>query len=169
MKLVLIGYRGTGKSRVSQLLSTRMNMNRIGFDEEIVKAAGMSIPKIVEAHGWEWFRDLESSLTAKFSALDNVVLDTGGGVILRPANVELLKKNSVVIWLTAEVPTILARIGTDTNRPALVAGKTFIEEIEEVLTVRTPLYRAAADCEISTDILSPEEITDKIIAVLHFS
>jgi len=167
MNIVLIGYRGTGKSEVAARLSQQTGMNRISLDAEIVKEAGMSIPEIVASHGWDWFRDLEAELTARYSSRDNLILDTGGGVILRPDNVANLKKNGKVFWLTAEVHTIAARIETDTNRPALVAGKTFIEEIEEVLDVRRPLYAAAADHTVATDALSPDEIARSILAFIR--
>ena len=96
---------------------------------------------------------------------DQLVIDTGGGLILRPENVEALKPNSLIFWLTATVPTITRRISDDTQRPALTSGKTFVQEIQEVLTERTPKYQAAADHTIATDDLSPEEIASQILTI----
>ena len=76
-----------------------------------------------------------------------------------------MKPNGLVFWLTAEVSTISRRISDDTQRPALTAGKTFLEEIQEVLTERTPKYQAAADHIIATDDLSPEEIASHILTI----
>ena len=96
---------------------------------------------------------------------DQLIIDTGGGLILRPENLEALKPNSLIFWLTATVRTIALRIADDTQRPALTAGKTFVEEIQEVLTERTPKYQAAADHIIATDDLSPEAIASQILTI----
>jgi shikimate kinase len=163
MNLVLIGYRGTGKSAVAALLSEKLSMTAICLDEEIESDARLSIPEIVEQHGWTWFRDLESKLTSKFSAMDELILDTGGGVILRDDNVSSLARNGRVCWLKASVETIAARIEHSSNRPSLTGEKSFLDEIEQVLAERTPLYRAAAHHEIDTDALSLEEVADAVI------
>jgi shikimate kinase len=90
MNLVLIGYRGTGKSVVAARLVEKLPMTVVSLDEEIEREAGLSIPEIVKKHGWSWFRDLESEITKRLSAMDNLILDTGGGVVLRKENVRNL-------------------------------------------------------------------------------
>ncbi|MBW1965591.1 MAG: shikimate kinase, partial [Deltaproteobacteria bacterium] len=165
MNIVLIGYRGTGKSVVGELLAARLRMQCIGMDTEIVKRAGMSIPEIVEKYGWEKFRDIESEEAREVSGFDNVVIDTGGGVIERPKNIEALKINSRIFWLKASVDEIVSRIHGDTERPALTAGKTFTEEVTEVLERRIPKYKSAAKYEIDTDELTPEQVADRIIKI----
>lgn len=162
MNLVLIGYRGTGKSTVARLLAARLGLQAVSLDEEIVKAAGTPIPAIVAAHGWDHFRDLEAKVTAEFAARDGLVLDTGGGVILRPDNVAQLRRQGRLFWLRASVPTIVARIEGGDQRPALTPGRTFTEEVEDVLQVRTPLYEAAADHTVETDGRPPSEIAEEI-------
>lgn len=162
MNLVLIGYRGTGKSHVAQLLGSRLGMPVVSLDAEIAREAGLSIPAIVEQHGWPWFRDLEAELTKRYSHRDGQILDTGGGVILRDDNVAHLRNNGRIFWLQASVDVIVGRIKKGTERPALVDGKTFTEEVEEVLAERLPLYQAAADFQIQTDDLRPREIASKI-------
>ena len=88
---------------------------------------------------------------------------TGGGVIERPENIEALKTNARIFWLKASVDAIVSRIHQDTQRPALTAGKTFTEEVAEVLEKRTPKYKSAAHHEIDTDPLTPEQVAEKII------
>ncbi len=163
MNIVLIGYRGTGKSEVGQRLASRLGRKLVSMDAEIVSEAGMSIPAIVEQHGWPHFRDLETAQARRLAGQDGLVIDCGGGVIERSENVEILQQNARVFWLQAEVATIVGRIQGDTERPALVAGKTFTEEIAEVLERRTPLYRNAAHHEISTDALTPDQLAEVII------
>ena len=155
MNLVLIGYRGTGKSTVARLLGAQLGMEVVSLDAEIVREAGRPIGDIVAAHGWPHFRDLESSITRRTAARTGVIIDAGGGVILRPENVECLRQSGKVFWLQASVPVIVARIEHGTERPALTAGKSFTEEVEDVLRERTPLYRAAADHTIDTDAATP--------------
>jgi len=165
MNIVLIGYRGTGKSEVGQLLAKRLGMRLVAMDAEIVQEAGMSIPEIVESDGWSKFRDLETAQARKLANLDGLVIDTGGGVIERPENIDILQSNSRIFWLKASVQTIVSRIEGDTQRPALTSGKTFTEEVAEVLERRVPMYKSAAHHEIDTDEINPEQVADAIIAL----
>jgi shikimate kinase len=166
MNIVLIGYRGTGKSVVGELLALHLGIPCIGMDAKIAARAGMSIPEIVERFGWTEFRDLESKMVLELSGLDNIIMDTGGGVIERPENIEALKKNSRIFWLQASVDTIVRRIQADTQRPALTTGKTFTEEVAEVLEQRISKYKSAAQYEIDTDALTPEQVAGKIIEII---
>ena len=119
MNVVLIGYRGTGKSTVGKVVAARLGRQMVSTDEEIVRRAGSPIPQIVAAHGWDYFRDLESTVCQDLAGRDNLVIDTGGGAILRQQNVDVFKQSGLLIWLTASVETIAARIGSDTQRPSL--------------------------------------------------
>jgi shikimate kinase len=163
MNLVLIGYRGTGKSVVGALLSRKLGMAVVSLDEEIVREVGMPIPEIVERHGWPWFRRLESDIAKRVGMRDELIVDTGGGVILRPENTENLRRNGILFWLKASVDVIVDRIQESTERPSLSEGQSFLEEVEAVLAERLPLYRAAADREIDTDSLSVAEVAERII------
>ena len=165
MNIVLIGYRGTGKSVVGELLAARLRMPCIGMDARTVERAGMPIPEIVEKHGWPRFRDLESEEARELGALDRIIIDTGGGAIERPENVEALQTNSRVFWLKASVEVIVSRIQGGTERPALTSGKTFTEEVAEVLERRIPKYKSAAQYEIDTDELTPEQVADRIVEI----
>lgn len=163
MNIVLIGYRGTGKSHVGRLLAEKLSFPYVSIDKAIVSRAGMSITEIVSQFGWQGFRDRESLEVREISVWDSIVIDTGGGVVERPENIEALRENGFLIWLKASVATIVSRIEGGSDRPALTAGKSFTEEVAEVLARRTPLYRNAAKHEIDTDGLAPEEIADQIV------
>jgi shikimate kinase len=127
----------------------------------------MPIPEIVEKHGWPWFRDLESEIVERFALRDGAILDTGGGVVLRPRNVENLRQSGALFWLKASVEVIVERIQESTERPPLTEGRSFLEEVEEVLSERLPLYRAAADREIDTDRLTVAGVADEIVRELE--
>lgn len=165
MNIVLIGYRGAGKTVVGALVAERLGMQYIAMDARIVNKAGMSIPEIVEKHGWPTFRDMESEAARELAQLDNTIVDAGGGVIERPENTEALRANARIIWLKASVETIVSRIQGDTQRPSLTSGKAFTEEVTQVLERRIPLYKRAAQYEIDTDQLTPEQVADKVIEV----
>ena len=162
MNLVLIGYRGTGKSTVAKLLAEELGMEVVSLDQEIVREAGRPIPEIVAAHGWPHFRDLESAVTKQVAERDNIIIDAGGGVILRPENVQNLRRGGTLFWLRASVPIIVARIAGGTARPALTTGKSFTEEVDEVLRQRTPLYESAAHHQVDTDALSSEQVAEAV-------
>jgi shikimate kinase len=166
MNIVLIGYRGTGKSTVAKILGQRLGRKVISTDAEIVQEAGQSIPQIVERFGWDHFRELETQMCRKLQDQTNLVIDTGGGLILKQENVKTLKTNGTFFWLTAEVPTIVKRISGDTQRPSLSGTKTFVEEIEDILQERTPKYQAAADHIIPTDRTTPHQIADSILSLI---
>ena len=165
MNIVLIGYRGTGKSTIANILGERLSMRVVGMDAEIVRRAGKSIPEIVEESGWEHFRDMESQVAADFGSEDNLIIDAGGGVIVRDKNVESLKKNGVVFWLTADEQTIVERIKDDTQRPSLSGSKSFVEEVAEMLAERGPKYKSAADHTIDTVDNTAEEASQEIIEI----
>lgn len=166
MNIVLIGYRGTGKSTVGKVLATRLGRELVSTDKEIVKRAGRSIPEIVAEHGWEHFRQLESQVCKDLGGRDNLVIDTGGGAILRKENVDAFKRNGTLCWLTASVNTIANRIGGDTQRPSLTGNKSFVEEIQEVLEERIPKYQAAADHIVPTDGRSIKQLVENLLSAL---
>jgi len=167
MNIVLIGYRGTGKSTVGRALAAKLGRAVVSTDQEIVRRAGRTIPQIVADHGWEYFRDLESEVCKDLAGRNNLIIDTGGGAILRQKNVAALKQNGLLFWLTASVETIATRIGRDTQRPSLTGTKSFVEEIQDVLSERTPSYQAAADHTLSTDGRSVNQLVENILHVLN--
>ena len=164
MNVVLIGYRGTGKSTVGHIVATRLGRILVSTDAEIVKFVGQSIPEIVEAKGWEYFRDVEAKVCQELAGRTGLVIDTGGGSILRSRNVEVLKETGKLFWLTASVSIITERIGRDSQRPSLTGVKSFLDEIPDVLRERTPKYQAAADYVIETDGRSIAQVADEILA-----
>jgi shikimate kinase len=163
MNLVLVGYRGTGKSLVATLLGSRCRRPVVSLDQQIVERAGKSIPEIVAERGWPGFRDLEQAVCAEYAAMHGQVLDCGGGIVERPANVLALRHHGRIVWLRAEVATIVARIQGDTQRPSLT-GRGLVDEIAEVLARRTPLYQSAADLQVMTDGVSPTLVAQQIEA-----
>ena len=165
MNIVLIGYRGTGKSVVGAIVAERLGMKCVAMDERIIEKVGMPIPEFVEKHDWPAFRDVESEVARELSGVDDIVIDSGGGVIERSENIDALRTNGIIIWLEASVDVIVSRIEGGTERPSLTGTKSFTDEVEEVLERRTPKYSAAARYEIDTDHLTPEQVADRIVEI----
>lgn len=164
MNLVLIGYRGTGKSAVANRLAEMLGLRQVGMDATLVERFGKSIPEYVQENGWESFRDEESRLTKELGEHNNLLLDCGGGVVVRPENIAALRENGRVVWLKASVETIAKRIQGDTQRPSLTGSKSFIDEIQEVLESRLPLYEKASDYAVETDGMTLDEVVESIQA-----
>jgi shikimate kinase len=162
MNLVLIGYRGTGKSSIAKLLAERLKWPLVSTDAEIVKKAGMPVPEIIRKKGWDYFRDVESHICQQVGKKDRTIIDTGGGAILRKENVQALRQRARVFWLTAEISTIMERIKSSSDRPSLTGKKSYVEEVEEVVNERLPAYKAACDHIIPTDGRTIEDIADEI-------
>ena len=153
--IVLIGYRGTGKSTVAQKLAHNLNLEVISTDTEFEKTANMSISDFVATHSWELFRDRETEIIKKLTGKAPLIIDCGGGVIVKPENMELLQKNALVFWLTGSPETLAGRLAEKTDRPPLTDRTDFLSEIKSVLQERTPLYKKYADFVINTEKFSP--------------
>jgi len=164
-RIALVGYRGTGKSTVARLLAQKLGLELVELDRLIDERAGERIPEIVSRFGWEKFRSLETELLAEVVQKDNVVFDLGGGVVEREENRELIKKHCLVIWLKASPEMIVKRIKDQMHRPSLT-GKSFTDEVPEVLKRREPLYRSVAQLELDTESRTPEELAEQIAAYL---
>ena len=166
MNIVLIGYRGTGKSVISKILAGTLHCQRYSLDDEIVRQAGKSILEIVEQGGWDSFRGIEREVVERVSSeARNSVVDCGGGVVLDERNVVDLRCKSKAVLLISSLEKILERI-KDTNRPPLKEGLSFEEEQRQALSEREPKYHAAADCVFDTSDLKPRQTAKKIIE--HF-
>lgn len=166
MNIVLIGYRCTGKTGVGKLLAKKLKCKFVDTDELIESDTGLKIEDIVSKKGWREFRRIEKEIIREVSLLNNHIISTGGGVVLDRENVERLKEKGWIVWLKAEPDTIKKRMLKDqasgTIRPALTKDDP-IEEIKEVLKIRTPLYKNASDFIIETDTFSQEEICNMIL------
>ena len=169
MNIFLIGYRCTGKTCVGKSLAQILGWSFIDADLELVDKHGMTISEIVSKEGWSSFREKEKAIVKRLSVLDRHVVATGGGVILDIENVEQMKKSGTIIWLKATPETIKERILQDRNteelRPSLTS-KGLVEEIEETLLDRKPLYESAMDFSVDTDSRSIDDICDMIIEKL---
>ena len=167
MNIVMLGYRGTGKSVISKKLSHKLRRKLYKIDDLISRSCGKSIPEIVEQDGWEFFRKKESEIVAEVSSqAKKSIIDCGGGVVLNDANIDNLKKDGVCIVLTANLETIIKRIKHDQNRPPLEFSVSFEEEQKKILKQREQKYHAAADYICNTSNRRPVETVQEITEFL---
>ena len=169
--LILIGYRGTGKTTVARKLADRLGIPVFDSDSEIEHQAGKNIAEFFAQEGESAFRDLEESVIAEILARQTpLVLATGGGAILRVNTRDRLRQTGRVIWLTATPDTILQRITNDaaskTMRPNLTS-LPIMEEIVTVLKQRHLLYVETAHKTIDTDFRTTDEIVRTILLLLN--
>lgn len=169
-RITLIGYRGCGKSSVAALLGRRLGIPWRDADAVLEERVGHSIAALVGSRGEPAFRDLEASLLADLLDGEPCVLATGGGVVLRPANRQLLRQRGrPVVWLTATAEAVRARLAADpttaARRPAL-SGADPLAEVAAALLDREPLYRECADAVFDTTVEPPERLADAIVSWL---
>lgn len=166
--ILLIGFMGSGKSTVSACLGKMLAMETIEMDEYIEKKEGMKIRQIFDTYGEEYFRNCESNTLIELRSREHTVISCGGGVPLRAENVELMKRNGYVVWLTAKPETILERVKDSTERP-LLNGHMNISYIQDLMEKCRDKYSVAADLVIDTtgkDIISVcEELLQKLSAI----
>jgi shikimate kinase len=166
MNIVLIGYRCSGKTSSGKIIAKKTGRRFIDIDAMIEQRSGSSIEEIIAVKGWKHFRGLEKEVIKEISGMDNLVIATGGGVVIDEDNVMNLKKNGFVVWLKAGIDILKERIERDEvsgiTRPSLT-GRDTMDEVEAVLASRNPLYKKAGDLVIETDKISIREVANLII------
>ena len=165
MHIILIGYRGTGKTSVGRKLAEKLKLPFYDTDQMIIDRIGKTIKEWVEEKGWESFRQEEKAVIRVISSLDCGVIALGGGAVMDPENREVLRQKGLIVWLTADVQTIIKRMKSDPdnkdNRPPL-SEKDWENETQELLTQRSPVYQGLADFSIDTDGKNIEGVTEEI-------
>ncbi len=164
--IALIGFMGTGKTAVGKALSEKLNKEFVEMDALIEQKAKKPIPDIFQQDGEVTFRELEINIAKDVAQRKNLVIACGGGIVLNKINIDRLRKESIIVYLTASPEVILRRVsGGKEIRPLLdVADPT--SEIRELLKFRKPFYEQAADVQIDTSKLTitstAEQIIDKL-------
>ncbi|WP_038057135.1 shikimate kinase AroL [Thermodesulfobacterium hydrogeniphilum] len=165
-KIILIGFRCSGKTTIGKKLAEALNWEFLDLDIEIQKKIGKTIKKMVEEFGWQFFRDLEKKEMQSLVNIKNTVVALGGGAVLHEEEMKRLKEKGIIIWLYAPFETILKRIKedkkTEFQRPALTE-KSLEEEIKTILKEREPLYKNFSHIKIDTSKEPAEKIIEKII------
>lgn len=162
MNIVLVGFMGTGKSKIGKLLAKKLEMKYLDTDEIIEEREGKSISQIFKEEGEEYFRKIESEVVGKMAELNGYVIATGGGIMLKQDNVSSLRKRGFIICLTANPEIIWQRVRNNNQRPLLSGFSKQKEKVRKLLDERIPFY-SKADITIDTSYLSEEKVVDKMV------
>lgn len=163
--IALVGFMGTGKTAVAEVLAPKLGKKFIELDAIIEKNAGKSIPEIFRQDGEIRFRELEIEAVKRVAARKNTVIACGGGTVLNKINIDRLKKENVIVCLTASAATILKRTSGGV-RPLLSVSDPE-GQIKSLLKLRRPFYSRAADITVNTSRLNIEGVVEKIIELLR--
>jgi shikimate kinase len=171
MSIVLIGYRGSGKSSIGQKLADRLWQDHVDTDELIVKRAGMTIKDIFDRRGEPGFRDMEAQVVREVAQLQDVVISVGGGAVLREENrAAIAAGGHKVIYLKCDPEELHKRIHADAAtaemRPSLTKLGGTVEEIEALLAEREPIYQSVMSAELDVTNLSVEDAVVYIVRLL---
>ncbi len=165
MNLVLVGYRGSGKTTVGLLLAERLGYRFLDLDAKITESTGRSIRDIFEAEGEEGFRVHELDALKSIRRLDRHVIALGGGAMDHPDNRVMARRLGRIVWLRAPAIVLWSRISGDEssslNRPDLTPTGG-LKEVESILARREPIYRHAAKHVVDTVSMKPSEVVDAI-------
>ncbi len=159
--IVLTGFMGTGKTEVGRELARLLDMKLIDVDAELERSQKMTIKEIFKQFGEPGFREIETEIIIKISENKNIIISTGGGAVLKQENMDVLRKNGIIVCLIATPETILSRTGNSNDRPLLQVENP-IERIKGLLDFRRPFYERA-DIMIDTEGKTPLQIAEEII------
>ena len=168
-RIVLTGFRATGKTAVGRHLAALTGFRFLDTDQEITARMGCSIAEAVRQHGWPYFREHERALLRELPLQRKTVIATGGGAVLHRREWQELHDCSFVVWLRTDPAATLSRLCRDTKtasqRPSLAdheSGQDSAMEIAALLAEREPLYRTGSDRVMETERRTPEELAEKI-------
>lgn len=163
--LAMAGFMGTGKSRIGWELSRRLQLTFVDTDRVIERVGCMRITDIFELYGEGVFRDYESEIVRRCVRLDEVVISTGGGTVMRDENRRLLKERGPVIVLTASAETVYKRTRRH-RRPVLEVGDP-LDRIRTLMALRQSAYDDVAAFKVSTDGRESSDVVEEIVEKLQ--
>lgn len=164
--IVLVGMPGAGKSSVGRRLGKRLNLPFLDADEEIVRAAGMSIPEIFAQHGEAEFREGEKRVLSRLLQNGPTVVATGGGAYMNAETRANISRNGIAVWLHADHATLLRRVKKRTDRPLLAHGDA-AERLAALQAEREPVYALADVTVESRDVVHETVVEDVLTALLR--
>lgn len=160
-RIFLVGPMGAGKTTIGKQLARQLGLAFADTDAEIERRTGADIPWIFDVEGEQGFRDREEQVVADMTRMTDIVLATGGGVVMRPSNREHLAARGFVVYLHATVREQLRRTARDRKRPLLQTDRPEVV-LTELMAVRDPLYREIADHVIDTEGCSPRSVAQRL-------
>ena len=166
MNLFLIGMMGSWKSTVGRKLATTIDMEFVDIDDAIEEVTEMKISDIFRDFGEDRFREMETAFFMEKSKQIGNVFSTGGGIVLRLENREILQENGTTFFLNASIETLASRIHNTIKRHLLNNNENFESQLEKIWVKRESFYKNSAHYTIDTDNLNPVQVLDEILNLL---
>lgn len=161
MKIVLIGFMGSGKTTVARKVAAKLNLRLIDMDEVALQNSNRkTINEIFSLDGEQKFRRIEFKMAKDLSGEDNVVISTGGGVVMNPRLMNILNKNSITVYLRASFDTMKQRVDQKKIKPPLFKD---VSSARKLFEARAPLYERYADMIIETDAKQVDDVAAEMI------
>jgi shikimate kinase len=164
--IVLIGMMGAGKSVVGRCLQRRTKLVLLDTDDIVASKFGISIPEIFSHYGEQAFREAETQALRELTTMEQAIIVTGGGIVLREENVDFLKRFGVLVWLDGKEATLFERASQAGTRP-LLQGENPREAFAQMIQARLPLYAKVAHIRVDTSMLTEDEIAVAILIKLR--
>lgn len=165
--VILIGFMGSGKTTIGKIIADKKNMKFIDMDLEIEKMENKKINQIFSENGEKYFREKESSLLKNLCSLKNSVISTGGGIIENEFNIEILKKQSYVIWLDANEDTIENNVKNEIEkRPKLKEDDNLRLSIKNLLNKRYGKYKESANIRVNVNNKNVDQVVSEILVYI---
>lgn len=164
--IVLIGFMGVGKTTIGNRLGKLLKMKFVDMDRQIEREQDKKISDIFAQQGEPFFRDLETRMLRSLTASENIILSTGGGIVLRPENRELMKRIGTVVLLEGSVNTVYKRVRLNKNRPIL-KHKNSKQQIAKLMRERKNFYHLSADLRVSINHKTVMMICEEIVEKIH--
>ena len=160
--IILIGPMGSGKTSTGRILAKEMGFDFLDTDEEVVERTGVSIAYIFDVEGETGFRQREHQALMKFLDNDNVVIATGGGIVVHDESRAIIQSHKTVVYLKTSIDKQIERATVSDKRPLLINTDP-ASKLQELMLTREPLYEEISDIKIDTDERKPSEIALEII------
>ena len=161
--IVLVGPMGSGKTTIGRRLAHELNQDFFDTDHEIIDKTGVSIDHIFDIEGEEGFRERESKILENLCQMSNIILATGGGIVILPKNRKILKNSGLVVYLSSSVNQLLKRTAKSKTRPLLENSSDRRKTITELLEARDVYYREVASFVVDTTGKKLHEVINIII------
>ena len=163
--IFIIGSMGSGKTSIGKMLAKKNNLSFLDTDHEIIRSCGYSIPDIFEKFGEEHFRGLETEQLRKMNVIENHVISTGGGIILRDDNQRLMKDLGIIIFLDININSQIDRVKNRKNRP-LLNNKSLKDNLLSLKKIRDPIYKKISNYIIDVSGKERDQVINEIQKII---
>ena len=163
--IFIVGSMGSGKTSIGKMLAKNNNLSFLDTDHEIIRDCGYSIPDIFKEFGEEHFRDLETEQLRKMNAIENHVISTGGGIILRDDNKKLMKDLGIIIFLDININSQIDRVKNRKNRP-LLNNNNLKDNLLSLKKIRDPIYKNISNYIIDVSGKERDQVINEIQKII---